>query len=308
MKNIYTSLCIFYLIASLQLISFSVQIKSNFKKTYISSKVTDDSNSNNSNDQVVQQLDSQIKELVKQRDGLIAKIDEINNLQDSESVLSEEEILELTSNLNNTIKALNDSIENIENEKSNIIQQRKDFQNDPKQNSSSVISSPSNSVNIVNTNFIQFKDDSSTSSKKEAASYASACLQGVLSAIPGSFCYKKDGDAGVIPTGCPDGYFRSLALCYENCRSGYKFVAGVCWEKNCDSGYTDFGLTCTGCHWKGWRLKCKTYAKDSYMSSSITNFSDRIPCDEDHYKSGALCYRDCNKNGMVNCGIVKQYF
>lgn len=40
------------------------------------------------------------------------------------------------------------------------------------------------------------------------------CYKGFLESIPPTFCYKKNGDAGKIPTDCPDGYFRSLAMCY----------------------------------------------------------------------------------------------
>lgn len=135
----------------------------------------------------------------------------------------------------------------------------------------------------------------------EAAKYASACLKGALASIPPSFCYKQNGDVGVIPTNCPEGYFRSLALCYENCKSGMKFVAGVCWEDGCKPGYYDFGATCTKCTWSP--LYCDTYAKYSYISPSITNFDSRVTCPSNMYHSGALCYRDCNKAGLVNCGI-----
>jgi hypothetical protein len=127
---------------------------------------------------------------------------------------------------------------------------------------------------------------------------AGSCVSSFLSVIPSTFCYKKGGDAGVIPTGCPDGWFRSLALCYEECKSGYSFVAGVCWEK-CRSGYTDLGASCFKWNW----FKSKTYFKSTYIPSSMTNFDSRIPCDDGYYKSGALCYRDCNNIYLENCGI-----
>lgn len=68
----------------------------------------------------------------------------------------------------------------------------------------------------------------------------------MLAFIPPAFCWISD-NAGVIPTNCPSGYYRSLALCYEECASGYSNVAGVCWE-DCRSGYTDWGAFCTECH------------------------------------------------------------
>jgi hypothetical protein len=35
----------------------------------------------------------------------------------------------------------------------------------------------------------------------------------------------------------------------------------------------------------------------------MTNFSSKIPCPGDMYKSGALCYRNCEIIGLFNCGI-----
>lgn len=129
----------------------------------------------------------------------------------------------------------------------------------------------------------------------DMAGMAKDCLKTLMDSVPPDFCWKKGADAGIIPTGCPTGYFRFLALCYENCSSGYYFVIGVCWS-NCDSGYRDDGLTCykSFFHW---------YFKYSYIPKSITNFSDRIPCPSGMYRFLALCYRDCNNIGLVNCGI-----
>ena len=39
----------------------------------------------------------------------------------------------------------------------------------------------------------------------------------------------------------------------------------------------------------------------SYIPDSKTNFE--IECPNGEYLSGALCYRDCNKIGLSNCGI-----
>ncbi len=143
----------------------------------------------------------------------------------------------------------------------------------------------------------------STEDDQTIPKYVSACLQATIKVLPPSFCYKSGLDAGRIPTDCPSGYFRSLALCYKNCQPDETFVAGVCWESHCRKDYTDFGATCTKCWFEGALLKCDTYAKRSYISDSITNFSDLILCHSDEYKSGALCYRDCGKAGLTNCGI-----
>ena len=124
---------------------------------------------------------------------------------------------------------------------------------------------------------------------------AQVCLKSLTENIPPDFCWKKGADFGIIPTGCPNGYFRSLALCFEYCKSGYYHVLGICWA-NCGSGYADHGLTCFK-HLFSW------YFKHSYIPNSITNFSDRVPCPEGMYRAGALCYRNCNNIGLENCGI-----
>lgn len=94
-------------------------------------------------------------------------------------------------------------------------------------------------------------------------------------ALPPNFCWKKGGDAGRIPNDCPVGSRRiGAGICRYSCKSGYREVLGVCW--------------------KGIR---------SYVPKSISNFDSSIPCRANEYKGGALCYRDCTKVGLVNCGI-----
>jgi hypothetical protein len=129
----------------------------------------------------------------------------------------------------------------------------------------------------------------------EHLSYANQCMSGLSEAMPPGFCWKKGADAGVIPTGCPAGYFRSLALCYQYCSPGYTHILGICY-KDCDSGYTNHGLSC-------FRNLFSWYFKHSYIPRSITNFSDEVPCPGNMYRAGALCYRDCRLIGMENCGI-----
>jgi hypothetical protein len=70
---------------------------------------------------------------------------------------------------------------------------------------------------------------------------------------------------------------------------------GVCWQ-DCPSGYTDHGLSC-------FKSLFSWFFKHSYIPGSLTNFSDKIPCPPGMYRSGALCYRDCNNIGLQNCGI-----
>lgn len=124
---------------------------------------------------------------------------------------------------------------------------------------------------------------------------ATECMKQLMNNIPPAFCWKKGADFGVIPTRCPEGTFRSLALCYDFCSNGFKHDAGVCWEI-CPDGYSNGGLICfkSAFHW---------YFKHSYIPTSYTNFSDKVLCDEGYYKDGALCYKNCNNIGLENCGI-----
>jgi hypothetical protein len=45
------------------------------------------------------------------------------------------------------------------------------------------------------------------------------------------------------------------------------------------------------------------YAKRSNIPASYTNFHEQAICPMGYYKFGALCYRNCDKIGHVNCGI-----
>jgi len=125
-----------------------------------------------------------------------------------------------------------------------------------------------------NSNKLTFLGEDSTPVSTQIADggrIAAACMKALMKNIPPSFCWKHF-DFGTIPTLCPPGMFRSLALCYDYCAEGYTHVLGVCW--------------------KGIK---------SYIPHSVTNFS--AVCEEGKYLMGALCYRDCKKHNMVNCGI-----
>jgi hypothetical protein len=135
------------------------------------------------------------------------------------------------------------------------------------------------------------EEDKKVDKKKLAAD----CMKGVMNTLPPAFCWKKGADVGKIPTGCPEGYFRSLALCYKQCKPGYKFVLGVCWEI-CPQGYKNLPLRC-------WKKLFSWYFKHSYIPHILTNFSDKVPCGSGRYRVGALCYRDCANVGLENCGI-----
>jgi len=63
----------------------------------------------------------------------------------------------------------------------------------------------------------------------DVSNAAKHCMLGINKSLPPEFCWKKGGDVGIIPTGCPSGFHRELALCYKYCPSGYRNVLGVCW-------------------------------------------------------------------------------
>lgn len=142
---------------------------------------------------------------------------------------------------------------------------------------------------------IRIEQPKVTVDKETVKGYASDCLSGLISAMPPGFCWKKGGDLGTIPTDCPKGYFRSLALCYQQCNPGWSFIAGVCYQ-GCGAGYRDDGLSC-------YRSLFDFYFKPAYIPASLTNFAPEIPCPGNMYRFGALCYRDCNLIGMQNCGM-----
>lgn len=145
------------------------------------------------------------------------------------------------------------------------------------------------------------KDDGSDSGPSggevalKGGEIAANCMKALSDNIPPSFCWKEGGDIGVIPTRCPDGFFRSLALCFQYCAPTHYHVLGICWA-SCDPGYTDHGASC-------FESLFNWYFKNSYIPHSVTNFDESVPCSTGNYKFGALCYRDCANIGMYNCGI-----
>ena len=129
----------------------------------------------------------------------------------------------------------------------------------------------------------------------EGQNIVNACTTALMEVIPPIFCWKKGGDAGVIPTGCPPGFHRYGLMCYENCKSGYKDI-GISCKERCKSGYKDIGLMCSKSLFKFYFVKL-------YFPKSYNNCQSQVPCPAGRYKSGCLCYKDCNSIGLENCGI-----
>lgn len=118
--------------------------------------------------------------------------------------------------------------------------------------------------------------------------------------MPPAVCWKRGGDVGVIPTGCPNGYHRHMAECIKHCDDGYWWDQAASCIKRCPQGYREFPLTCT--RW------FHTFARHVYHPIRLTNFNHQAPCPSGMYKGGALCYRNCSDERMFqppmeNCGI-----
>jgi hypothetical protein len=139
------------------------------------------------------------------------------------------------------------------------------------------------------------KSHATTGTLTTSFDLAKACISGMMAVVPPAFCWKAGGDFGRIPTSCPNGYFRFIAMCYKNCEPNHYFFLGVCY-KNCEPGFQNHPLSCF-MHLFHW------YFKHSYIPHIITNFANEVPCDGDMYRMGALCYRNCETIGMYNCGI-----
>lgn len=149
-------------------------------------------------------------------------------------------------------------------------------------------------LNSVNSVKVLKKKSEDAGTNVDVGKLVGECVKGLVKSIPPAFCWKKGADFGIIPTGCPNGYFRSLALCYEHCKPNYRHVLGVCWE-DCPRGFADWGLVC----FKFLQFR----GKGTYIPRSLTNFSHEVPCPNGMYRMGALCYRNCANIQMENCGI-----
>ena len=133
---------------------------------------------------------------------------------------------------------------------------------------------------------------------EQAGKLSATCLQSLMKSIPPEFCWKPKGDAGVLPSECPKNFTRNGALCYENCKEGYKHVGGVCWQKCNKTLGKDIGAFCA-------KSVTKWHRKKSYIPRFKTNFDPMVGCPMGKYKpqGAALCYKDCALVGMYNCGI-----
>jgi len=67
--------------------------------------------------------------------------------------------------------------------------------------------------------------------------------------LKGTMCWKQTSQRGIgtIPNSCTDPAHPSMdaGLCYAACNSNEHGVATMCIQNSCETGYTDYGLTCT---------------------------------------------------------------
>ena len=130
-----------------------------------------------------------------------------------------------------------------------------------------------------------------------AATCWGACPDGYTDT--GALCQKGDayGRGAGTPLGCGDDEDKDGALCYPRCRDGYSGKGPMCWEKDCKSGYKDFGATCTN-------KSLKTYSKGSYGRGAGSKLH---ACSGGLEQSGALCYPKCRDGFSGNgplCSIA----
>lgn len=128
------------------------------------------------------------------------------------------------------------------------------------------------------------------------------------------FCYKTaayDRGVGILPD-CADGQYKDGALCYNNCRSGYRGVGPVCWStqslsygaglRSCRDGYTNVAGVC-------W-LKKASYGNGAGKAANS--------CKSNRVMQAGLCYlkpregyqcnvTNCNQRcaaGLADCGAA----
>ncbi|HVJ89776.1 MAG TPA: discoidin domain-containing protein [Labilithrix sp.] len=122
-------------------------------------------------------------------------------------------------------------------------------------------------------------------------------------AAENNMCWRRSYGRGVgdVLSECP-GLDRSGALCYPECKSGFKGVGPVCWER-CRSGYTDDGAFC--------RKDPQIYAKDSYGRGAGYAVWDEDRCRDESDRGceyyGAMWYPRCRSGyEAVECCICRE--
>ena len=175
-------------------------------------------------------------------------------------------------------------------------------------------------------NLKQKTESEELSEKMEAEEALSKAIEtAIASSLPPEFCWR--GNRPQCPVKYPG---RSGLLCYRDCetvkseyinklyqenklskaesytRVSYKLWGGVCWE-NCNAykspdkepyaSYAGF-LCMSQKHWY------HSHIRDSFVTSSVTNYNSDVVCPDGKPKSWflGLCYRNCQDFGYVDCG------
>ena len=131
----------------------------------------------------------------------------------------------------------------------------------------------------------------------EGENIAKSCISSFINLIQPSKCFKIQNPNGAMLVSCPSNYKKLKSSCLEICKAGYKRYGVMC-LKNCSSDQVDQKMFC-------FNKKNSTYTeKDSYILDFLTIEDDSVTCsDNERYKSGLLCYKNCTSLGMANCGL-----
>jgi hypothetical protein len=114
------------------------------------------------------------------------------------------------------------------------------------------------------------------------------------------------------PMQCRWDLIRSGAICYRPCKSGYKMVAGVCWQSSCPEGYRDDGAYCAKPaaygRGAGYALWDEDKCEDRNEATGCEKWGAMWypKCKEGFHNVGAnICSPDC-PDGMTDIGVSCQ--
>ena len=123
-------------------------------------------------------------------------------------------------------------------------------------------------------------------------------IQGETSISTTPFCFKGksyDRGIGIAPSNCGSGQTQRGALCYDQCRSGYKDNGTLtCLQSSCPSGYNDTGLTChyagttsyvPGTHWDNCVRHAPKWLGGGCEGGLVTD-----SCRSGFSNTGGVCY------------------
>jgi hypothetical protein len=141
-----------------------------------------------------------------------------------------------------------------------------------------------------------------TVSKNYGHKVMKACVTAFLNNVNPTICWKDEQNLGNLNIKCPNNYKTFGSSCLAKCKSGYDFFGGLCWKVcEIEKKLTECGSFCSK---SSSCLKSNELViKDFYVPEFLTPNNNLLNCSEGYYKSGLLCYKQCEQIGMVNCDL-----